>query len=198
MHFEENFTYHVYNRSNETVFKTERNYIYFLEKFRHYILPFCDVLAWCLMPNHFHFMLVPNSESVKPDTKSKLPDIQALSKQFGTLLSSYTKALNKENDRRGQLFSHNTKAVKLNHVLISDTNNQHTIACFRYIHNNPRNAGLCNDFEWKFSSYPDFDGARNGSLVNKKLAMNTVNYDLSDFYAWSNINLSDEEIDLIL
>ncbi len=94
MHFEENFTYHVYNRSNQTVFKTRDNYLYFLRKFRNYILPFSDVIAWCLMPNHFHFMLSPNKKAIVKAKETHLANTQVLSKQFGTFLSSYTKAFN--------------------------------------------------------------------------------------------------------
>jgi len=110
MHFEENFTYHIYNRSNNCLFKTRENYLYFLEKFRNYISPYTEVLAWCLMPNHFHFMLVPHIKATEMVKEKHLPHTQLLSKQFGTFLSSYTKAFNKQNKRRGSLFAHNTDA----------------------------------------------------------------------------------------
>jgi putative transposase len=62
MHFEENYTYHIYNRSNEMVFRTDYNYEFFLEKFKKHILPFADILVYCLMPNHLHLMVQVNSE----------------------------------------------------------------------------------------------------------------------------------------
>jgi REP element-mobilizing transposase RayT len=59
MHFEYGKYYHLYNRSNnkELLFRSRDNYYYFLEKFRTYIGPYCAVLASCLMPTHFHFLI---------------------------------------------------------------------------------------------------------------------------------------------
>ena len=119
MHFEENYTYHIYNRSNQTVFKTRENYLFFLRKVRGYILPYSDILAWCLMPNHFHFMLSPNKEAIVYVGDKHMPNTQILSKQIGTLLSSYTKAFNKQNNRKGSLFAHNTKAKQLNEFIVA-------------------------------------------------------------------------------
>ncbi|MCK5170586.1 MAG: hypothetical protein KAQ75_11970 [Bacteroidales bacterium] len=60
MCFEKDKTYHVYNRSNNTVFYNERNYLFFLSKVKSQIAPVADILAWCLMPNHFHLLIVAN------------------------------------------------------------------------------------------------------------------------------------------
>ena len=59
MYFESNHIYHIYNRGNnsQNIFFTRDNYLFFLEKIRKHILPYADVLAWCLMPNHFHLMV---------------------------------------------------------------------------------------------------------------------------------------------
>ncbi len=51
--------YHIYNRGNqrEDIFLERENYIYFLKKFRQYFGGITDTLCYCLMPNHFHFLL---------------------------------------------------------------------------------------------------------------------------------------------
>lgn len=51
--------YHIYNRGiNSTkIFENDENYNYFLNQFSKYVLTVSDVLAYCLMPNHFHFIL---------------------------------------------------------------------------------------------------------------------------------------------
>jgi hypothetical protein len=49
------------------------------------------------MPNHFHFMLIPDKNATEMEKEKHLPHTQVLSKQFGTFLSSYTKAFNKQN-----------------------------------------------------------------------------------------------------
>ena len=59
MEFSNGQIYHVYNRGNnsQTVFFSRENYLFFLEKVRKYLSPHADILAWCLMPNHFHLMI---------------------------------------------------------------------------------------------------------------------------------------------
>ncbi|QQS50361.1 MAG: hypothetical protein IPM71_12330 [Bacteroidota bacterium] len=53
--------YHVFNKSvgGEFLFKNHENYRYFMEKYRKYVSPFAETLAWCLMPTHFHFLIKP-------------------------------------------------------------------------------------------------------------------------------------------
>ena len=166
MHFETGATYHVYNRSNETLFKNRDNYLYFLKKVRLQLLPYCDILAYCLMPNHFHFILTVNEEGTLYSTNKKRTDMQRLSEVIASLLSSYTLAFNKQNGRRGSLFAHRTKAKILN-----DANDDYPLQCFMYVHQNPILSGLVNKIEdWEFSSFQDFIGLRNGTLVNKSLA----------------------------
>ncbi|HEV7382623.1 MAG TPA: hypothetical protein VGN64_22660 [Dyadobacter sp.] len=59
MNFELHKVYHVYNRGNQrqTTFFDDNDYLLFLRKIREQILPVTDILAWCLMPNHFHLMI---------------------------------------------------------------------------------------------------------------------------------------------
>lgn len=168
MHFETDKTYHVYNRSNERVFFTDENYSYFLSKVNMLILPYADILAWCLMPNHFHLLLVPKDQACLFIEEKHRPNVQNLSKNIGTLLSSYTKAINRLMGRRGKLFAHNTQAKCLNEQM----NTEYLIdTCFHYIHQNPVRAGLFNSLgDWQFSSYLDYFGKRNGKLANKKIA----------------------------
>lgn len=56
--------YHLYNRgiNGENIFKEERNYRYFLEKYAKYIEPIADTYAYCLLKNHFHIAIRTKSE----------------------------------------------------------------------------------------------------------------------------------------
>ena len=67
MHFTPNEIYQVYNRGNDkqTIFFNDNNYIFFLNKIRKEWKQYCEILCYCLMPDHFHFMLVPNEEACK-------------------------------------------------------------------------------------------------------------------------------------
>ncbi|MFZ4414303.1 MAG: hypothetical protein ACOYOV_14565, partial [Bacteroidales bacterium] len=59
MQFEQGHIYHIYNQGNnkQHIFFKRENYLFFLQKIRKHILPYADVLAWCLMPNHFHLLV---------------------------------------------------------------------------------------------------------------------------------------------
>ena len=165
MHFESNLVYHVYNRGNEKqpIFFDRKNYLFFLSKVRREWLSHCDILAYCLMPNHFHFLVVPNNIACKPVIfKEKETHMQQFSKCIGKTLSSYTQAINIERGRTGNLFQKKTKAKLI------DASSFYLPACIFYIHANPAVAGLCaKDEDWEFSSARDYKGLRNGTLCNK-------------------------------
>ena len=97
MYFEPNYCYHVYNMGNNSqqIFFSKENYLFFLQKVKKEIKPYCEILAYCLMPNHFHFMIMATNKSIEP-VSEKMPDIQVLARKFGTLISSYTQAINIE------------------------------------------------------------------------------------------------------
>ncbi len=59
MELDSGYFYHIYNRGNnaQTVFYSRENYLFFLEKMKKYISPFASIISWCLMPNHFHWLI---------------------------------------------------------------------------------------------------------------------------------------------
>jgi putative transposase len=188
MNFKEDCTYHVYNRSNEILFYNRDNYLFFLRKIRDHLLPYADVLSYCLMPNHFHLILTVNAEGVKYSEKKKREDMQLLSQSLGTVLSSYTQALNRQIGRRGNLFAHKTKAKILN-----DAKDDYALNCFMYVHQNPKLAKLVERLEdWEFSSFPDYIGRRNGTLINKKLGLDIFQIAQSQIYELTYFMIQDK------
>ncbi|MDO5523430.1 MAG: transposase [Bacteroidia bacterium] len=139
MYFEEDCTYHIYNRSNEVVFEDRANYIFFLQKVRKHIMPCAHILCYCLMPNHFHFIVKVKKEGAVFFVNNRVNEMQRLTRAFGTVLSSYTQAINTKKKRRGSLFAHKTRAKLLN-----DTKNDYAFSCFMYVHQNPILAHLVN------------------------------------------------------
>jgi putative transposase len=105
MNFTEKDIYHIYNRGNNSqqLFFEEENYIHFIKLGKKFLSPNCEILAWCLMPNHFHFLIYANEKSVQYPPSKNIP-IQQLSESIRLLLSSYTKAINKKYIRTGSLF----------------------------------------------------------------------------------------------
>lgn len=57
--------YHIYNHANgdENLFREQKNYEYFLEKYKQHISPIAETIAWCLMPNHFHLLVKIKKEA---------------------------------------------------------------------------------------------------------------------------------------
>ncbi len=52
-----------------------------------------------------------------------------------------------------------------------------------YIHQNAWKAGLVSKMEdWKYSSFPDYCGFRNGTLCNKLLLLKLTDYNYDRFY----------------
>ena len=201
MHFEANQIYHVYNRGNnkQPIFFTEANYLYFLQKIKTEWKKYADVLCYCLMPNHFHCMLVPNEAGCKNIILAdKETHMQNLSKTIGKTLSSYTKALNLQNKTTGNLFQKKTKAKLLtedNKALNKFSAHEYFLTCFHYIHQNPRLANLVKHLkDWAYSSYPDYYGFRNGTLCNKALAFKLLELSEHDFKADEDRKLDDQII----
>jgi hypothetical protein len=125
---------------------------------------------------------------------------QLLSKNIGLLLSSYTQAINKQEKRKGSLFSHKAKAKQLNNFgdykRISEKS--YSLICFIYIHQNPIKNGLVEKIDdWEYSSFKEFAGLRNETLINKKLAIEILNLDLSNFANNLTNNLLEEDIKMI-
>lgn len=57
--------YHVYSQGNnkELIFGDRADYLLFLEKIKLFLAPESTILAYCLMPNHFHFLLEATKRS---------------------------------------------------------------------------------------------------------------------------------------
>lgn len=162
--------YHVYNRGNNRrmIFFNERNYIFFIQKIRAQLLPVSEIVAYCLMPNHFHFLLKANDGGLTERNSFGGKPMQELAYRIGILLSSYSQAINTQNKSTGSLFQQKTKAK-----ILCETNNGARISyfeqCFHYIHQNPAVAHIVKKpDEWPYSSYPDYTGLRGGTLCNKK------------------------------
>ena len=131
MIFENGEYYHIFNQGNNRmpIFYSRENYLFFLDKISKHILPYADVIAWCLMPNHFHLMLyvrgigstrkttsiisvdtlIGSATKTSSVSSSNTPN-NDLNKSIGILLASYTRAINQQEKRTGSLFRVHTHA----------------------------------------------------------------------------------------
>lgn len=163
--------YHIYNHANgfENLFKKENNYRYFLQQWGKYIAPVADTYAYCLMPNHFHFLMRTKKES-------KILDLQGFKnlggldrsekiiiQHFSNLFNSYTKAFNKMYSRKGSLFMPNFKHKEI-------TNENYLTNIIFYIHHNPVHHGFTNTiFDWPHSSFHSLLSGKKTLLERKQV-----------------------------
>jgi len=183
--------YHVYNQGNDkqVVFFKADDYLIFLRLLRKYISPYAEIVAYCLMPNHFHLLLYTDERVMKELRQGGIL-IDPLTNGIRKLLSGYARIFNSHANRSGSLFRQKTKSKCLSDMLIKDAvkmnNSDYFENCFHYIHQNPLKAKLVNKLcDWEYSSYRDYAELRTGSLCNRELAAIHCNYSRETFFAAS-------------
>ena len=77
--------YHIYNRgiNGEIIFNTDENKHYFLKLYSKYLENKADTFAFCLMDNHFHFIIRNINE-------------KEITQGLSNLFNAYAKAFNKQ------------------------------------------------------------------------------------------------------
>lgn len=172
--------YHIYNRGVEKrdIFLDEQDYKIFLYYLKSYFLPSkqqeksklpysvrflksfdlseqIHLLVYCLMPNHFHFLVKQSTE-------------RAIVELMRRLSNAYVEYFNKKYDRRGPLFQGRYKAR-----LVED--DIYFLYVSSYIHRNPLELfsrlpleqKIKKLREFQYSSYPDYLNKRNTLWVYK-------------------------------
>jgi putative transposase len=150
--------FHIFNRAvgSEKLFVAPDNYRYFLNRFKKYIAPVSDLFCYSLLPNHFHFFLRIKEENIIRkhieciNLKGKndfnfIPEF--LLQQFSNYFNAYTKAFNKQQNRKGRLFIEPFNRKKV-------TNTSYYTKLIHYIHANPVHHGFCDKVDdWPYTSY---------------------------------------------
>ncbi|RLT40842.1 MAG: transposase [Chloroflexi bacterium] len=150
--FESGNYYHIYNRGagKRSIFHRPEDYLNFLHRFKKNVAKTGAIaIAYCLMPNHFHFLLRQSGEiSV------------GLAVQW--LCLGYAKHFNLKYDEQGALFAGRFQAI-----LVST--DAYLLHLCRYIHANPVIADLALTPElWPYSNYLEWIGKRQGTLVDQE------------------------------
>ena len=160
-------------------------------------MPYGDILAWCLLPNHFHLMISTNENSVSTPKQGNLI-IEKLTNGFRKLLSGYAHQFNKKNNSTASLFRPKTEAKDLSVRQIKGNYNNidYYLNCFYYIHQNPFRHKLVKDFcEWKYSSFKFYSSERQKDMCNKQLASKICDYDNPTFLNTVYNRIPDEFLD---
>lgn len=159
--------YHIYNRTNnkELLFRTEENKRFFLKKYTDYLFPYVQTFAYCLLDNHFHFLVKIRPEerirnyinTLFKEEKTKLlteyldsnsiPVSKVLENQFLRLFTSYAMAFNKQWGRKGNLFNRPFKRLSVQ-------NENHFTTLVIYMHLNPIKHNITENYkDYSWSSY---------------------------------------------
>ncbi len=156
--------YHVYNRGarKTIIFRNDRDYVFLLKLVKEQAKK-CDVtvIAYCLMDNHYHFILRQNGDA-------------EISQFMQAIFNVYTKAFNDKYKQSGTLFEGPFKAIHVDR-------NEYLLHLCRYIHRNPLEASMVvKPEQWHYSNYAEFIGKRRGGLVDNDFVK--INFGTSDAY----------------
>jgi REP element-mobilizing transposase RayT len=77
--------YHVYNRTNghDLLFRNNSDYIRFIQKYKKYIPPIAQTYCYCLLPNHFHYLIKMNDKQTILENMEKTKSGRKLRTKLG-------------------------------------------------------------------------------------------------------------------
>jgi REP element-mobilizing transposase RayT len=117
--------------------------------------PLVKIITYCLIPNHYHFLLKQLSKG-------------GLSKFLLKLGQGYTLYFNKKHNRSGSLFQSTFKSIHIK-------SDGHLMRLSCYINGNAEIHKISKAENWPWSSYLDYLNKRKGTLCNKKIILNQFN-----------------------
>jgi len=142
--------HHITQRGNyrQNIFDNEGNYKQYCKWINEYAKEnSIDILAYCLMSNHVHFIVIPRKE-------------EDLSKLFRTAHMRYSHYLNRQRSAKGHLWQ-----GRFYSCILGDS---HLYRAIRYTENNPVRAKIVkNAWEYEWSSAKDHTGYRNNKPLIK-------------------------------
>jgi len=111
-----------------------------------------EIIAFCLMPNHFHFILKQKKDG-------------GIASFISKFTNSYTRYFNVKNRRNGPLFQGKFKAVRVE-------SEDQLIHLSRYIHLNPYSSYMIKNIEeienYPYSSFGEYLGKNKMAFCNKE------------------------------
>jgi len=144
--------YHYYHHAVEkdNLFFQPRNYAYFLQKYAEHLHSIFETYCYCLLPNHFHFLVkvrtLAELEVPLPHLNNpKMTLSDKLAHKVGSFQNAYAKAISKQENRRGALFiqSFGRKEITTPNYLRN---------VVHYIHKNAVHHSIVID-DWPHTSY---------------------------------------------
>ncbi len=175
----EGYFYHMYNHGVHDIdlFREKFDFQYYLEKFKLYFSPYFEVYAYCLMPNHYHFIVrVREEEDIRKeianliDSKAKtyflkgeIPLDKLIEDQFRRMHSSYTLKMKRIYKNWGPLFLSKHKRVRIHFI-------EKILKQICYVHHNPIHHHFTNNYiSWPYSSYHQLIHENNSLIETGKV-----------------------------
>lgn len=116
-----------------------------------------DIITFCYMPNHYHFIVHQLTET-------------GISKFISHLQNSYARYFNTKYDRIGPLWQGPFKGIRI-------TNEHQLLHLSRYIHLNPYSSSVVNNFQnlqsYPWSSLPEYLGKTGRPLSNPQIVISS-------------------------
>jgi len=128
--------YHVFNRgaNRQEIFRSMENYLYLIDIARRFAEKGIQIIVYCLMPNHYHFLLRQENN-------------YSISRFIQEVFNIYSKTFNRMYHRKGTLFEGPFRAKEV-------LEEKHLLHLCRYIHRNPLESGFVTDLkDWPYSNY---------------------------------------------
>jgi putative transposase len=146
--------YHIFNKGINgcNIFIEPENYQYFIRLYEKYIDPVTETFAFCLLRNHFHYLIrIKEPQELTDNTLNEFyrgsTENYNPPRQFSHLFNAYAQAFNKRYERKGSLF-----VRPFRRKLVE--NEKYFRQLIFYIHYNPVHHGFTDsmiDYPW--SSY---------------------------------------------
>jgi len=161
--------FHIYNRGNnlEKLFWVKEDYEFFMKKYSEIIHPFVNTYAYCLLPNHFHFLI--KVDHVDPQCWNHQP-----SHLFRKFFQFYAIWFNKKRNRKGSLFTKYYRRIEV-------SSDEYMKRLIYYIHRNPVKHGISSEFQtYPYSSFKSYSCFED-TIISRAEALVWFNNDLIEF-----------------
>lgn len=112
-----------------------------------------DVIAWCLMGNHVHLVLL--------DARGRLSEVMA------ALAMRYAQHFNRRTGHVGHVFQERFRSMPIE-------DDAYLLEAVRYVLNNPARAGICPAESYRWSSYREYAGAIPPRLTRVDIILDMV------------------------
>jgi len=175
--------FHIYNRgiNGQKIFLNDAHYRNFLRLYNTYLSRYVYTLAYCLLPNHYHFFI-----KTRDSKSSKFP--LKVSNQFRKLFICNTQYFNRQENRIGNLCYRHFRRK----IIDKDDYFQ---SMMYYVHSNPQKHGIIKDFTlYPYSSYHQMFRER-PFYVSKNIVLDIFDGSIENFKNFHTISKYDESLE---